>query len=90
MVKILIIDDEIDILDTISALLNAFIEDCEVLTANSGALGIKMAKEYIPDTILLDVTMPEMDQVPFHHVRTIHVFKVVLRTAKAEGDRVHR
>jgi len=61
MIKILIIDDELDILETISSLLDAFLEGCKVLTANSGALGIEMAKEELPDTILLDVTMPEMD-----------------------------
>ena len=61
MVKILIIDDEQDILDTVSALLKAFIQDCEVLTANSGTSGIEKAKQYRPDTILLDVTMPKMD-----------------------------
>ncbi|MBN2412046.1 PAS domain S-box protein [candidate division KSB1 bacterium] len=61
MIKILIIDDEKDILETISALLDAFIDGCDVLTANSGSLGIEMAKKYLPDTILLDVTMPVMD-----------------------------
>jgi CheY-like chemotaxis protein len=33
----------------------------EVLLARSGAEGLAMARAEIPDTILLDVMMPEMD-----------------------------
>jgi len=61
MAKILAVDDKQDNLTVISALLKNLVPDCEVITAQSGALGIKRAKEEQPDTILLDVRMPEMD-----------------------------
>lgn len=61
MKKILAIDDQIDNLTTIKAVLKGHIKDCEVLTALSGKEGIKIAKEQHPDTILLDIIMPEMD-----------------------------
>ncbi len=61
MEKILAIDDEESSLLYISALLEKCIPDCKVIRASSGAEGIKKAQEEQPDTILLDVNMPETD-----------------------------
>lgn len=63
MKTILVIDDLHDNLSTISAVLLSNIPkcDCRVITALSGKEGIKLAITEQPDTILLDVIMPEMD-----------------------------
>ena len=61
MPKILVIDDKKDNLLSISAMLRALIPDCEVITALSGVEGIEKAKQELPDTILLDIVMPDMD-----------------------------
>jgi CheY-like chemotaxis protein len=61
MPKILAIDDKIDNLISISALLKALIPGCNVITAQSGAEGLLKAENEKPDTILLDIKMPEMD-----------------------------
>ncbi|MBW2010994.1 MAG: response regulator, partial [Deltaproteobacteria bacterium] len=61
MPKILAIDDKPDNLVTISALLKNLIPHCEIITALSGIEGIGKAKAELPDTILLDIKMPEMD-----------------------------
>ena len=61
MPKILAIDDKRDNLISLSALLKALIPDCQVITAQSGAEGLKMAADELPDTILLDIRMPGMD-----------------------------
>jgi len=61
MPRILAIDDKQDNLITVSALLMNFIPDCTVITSDSGAEGIKKAEAEQPDTILLDIQMPEMD-----------------------------
>jgi len=58
---ILAIDDKPDNLVTIKALLNQMKPECEVLTAFSGQEGIKLARKYKPDTIILDIIMPGMD-----------------------------
>lgn len=57
--KILLVDDEQDILDLIKYNLEK--EDFEVFTAINGKLGLAEAKKVLPDLILLDVMMPEMD-----------------------------
>ncbi|MDM8537144.1 response regulator [Desulfobacterales bacterium HSG17] len=55
--KILIIDDEVDVLAYYAALLEDNGYDC--LTAESGIEGFSMAHEKSPDLITLDVSMPD-------------------------------
>jgi two-component system, OmpR family, alkaline phosphatase synthesis response regulator PhoP len=57
--KVLLVDDEQDILDLIG--FNLEKEGFEVFTANNGRTGLEIAKQQIPDLILLDVMMPGMD-----------------------------
>ena len=59
--KILVVDDEQDILEFVSYNLQK--EGFEVVTAINGIEGIKKAKESEPDLIVLDIMMPEMDGV---------------------------
>jgi len=60
-IKILLVDDEPDILDFVSYNLKS--EGYKVATAASGKAGVAEAKEFKPDLILLDVMMPEMDGI---------------------------
>lgn len=55
--KILAVDDKPDNLE----LLVQILEDYEVITAASGREGITSVKEFMPDLIILDVQMPEMN-----------------------------
>ncbi|MCF7920111.1 MAG: response regulator [Candidatus Cloacimonetes bacterium] len=61
MQKILAIDDKQDNLEAIKALLHHLMPECRVLTALSGAEGIELARIEKPDTIILDIIMPQMD-----------------------------
>ena len=57
--KILVIDDDQDILKLIKIILEN--EGYEVKTAPTGEEGIKYAIQDMPDLILLDIMMPIMD-----------------------------
>lgn len=57
--KILIVDDEPIIRDTLELLFAD--ENLELLFAENGESGLKMAQEFQPDAILMDVMMPGMD-----------------------------
>jgi two-component system alkaline phosphatase synthesis response regulator PhoP len=59
--KILLVDDEQDIIDLISYNLEK--ENYQVKTALNGHDAIAIAKDFVPDLILLDVMMPEMDGI---------------------------
>jgi two-component system alkaline phosphatase synthesis response regulator PhoP len=59
--KILIVDDDRDILEFLSYNLKK--EGFEVFKAENGKIGLEVAMKEIPDLILLDVMMPEMDGI---------------------------
>ena len=61
MKKILAIDDQQDNLTSIKALLKISMPEYTVLTAMSGQEGLEIAAKEQPDTILLDIIMPQMD-----------------------------
>ncbi|MBT7782761.1 MAG: response regulator, partial [Anaerolineae bacterium] len=57
--KILIIDDDLDTLRLVGLMLQK--KGYEIAAANNGKQGLLKVAEDIPDLILLDVMMPEMD-----------------------------
>ncbi len=59
MQKILIVEDKASIREGMRDILN--LEGYEVIMANHGREGLRMAKKELPDLIISDVTMPEMD-----------------------------
>lgn len=61
MHTILLIDDDDDIRDLLEYNLKK--EGFNVISADNGVKGIDLAKKHLPDIILLDVMMPEMDGV---------------------------
>lgn len=60
-VKILIVDDELDILEFLQY--NLVKEGYQVLTASDGEEGIKIAEREHPQLVILDIMMPKMDGV---------------------------
>jgi len=81
--KILIVDDEQSILDLVTAYLRR--EGYEVHTAMSGPAGLKAARSYKPDLIVLDIMLPGMDGIEvLTHLRRESDVYVIMLTAKSE------
>ena len=84
--KILLVDDEQDILEFLSYNLRK--EGCDVITANNGKEGLELAKKHTPDLILLDVMMPEMDGMEVcENLRSIQKLDntfIIFLTARSE------
>lgn len=59
--KILIVDDEVDILEILKYNLSK--EDYQVKTASDGLSAIETALKFLPDLIILDIMMPGMDGI---------------------------
>lgn len=57
--KVLVIDDDIAITELMSMLLKT--HGFEVMTTNIGADGVRMVQENLPNVVLLDLMMPDMD-----------------------------
>lgn len=75
--KILLVDDEPDILEFLSYNLKK--EGFVVSTSNNGKEALELAKKEIPDLIILDVMMPDMDGMETcHQIREMPQLKNVL------------
>ena len=59
MKKILLIEDNFEMRENTQEILE--FANFEVLTAENGKIGIQIAREELPDLILCDIMMPEMD-----------------------------
>tara|TARA_B100001939_G_scaffold333194_1_gene332926 strand:+ start:141 stop:839 length:699 start_codon:yes stop_codon:yes gene_type:complete len=85
-VKILTVDDESDLLELINYHLEK--DGFTVRSAENGNRAIEVAREFLPDLILLDVMMPEMDGIETcRQIREDEVLSntlVALLTARSE------
>src|SRR5574338_71990 len=83
MTKILVIDDEPSITNLVSAYLKA--EGYEVYVAADGNAGLKAARAYKPDLIILDVMLPGMDGLELlSRLRRESDVYVLMLTARTE------
>ncbi len=81
--KILLIDDEQSILDVVTAYLHD--EGFEVYTAMDGHAGLKAARAFRPDLIVLDIMLPGMDGIELlAQLRRESDVYVIMLTARAE------
>ena len=84
--KILIVDDEKDILEFLSYSLQK--KGFEIFTASNGSTALKIAKKEVPNLIILDVMMPEMDGIDMcEKIREIEVLDstlILFLTARSE------
>lgn len=84
--KILIVDDEPDIIELIEYNLKK--EGYQVFTASNGLEAIQVAKKTLPDLIVLDIMMPKLDGIETcRQLRAMPEFKstfMVFLTARSE------
>ncbi len=83
MTKILVIDDEPTIVNLVQAYLKP--EGYEVFTATDGPSGLKAARAFKPDLVVLDVMLPGMDGLELlSRLRRESQVYVILLTARTE------
>lgn len=82
------IDDEQSILNLVSAYLRP--EGYEVYTASDGPTGLKAARAYKPDLVVLDSMLPGMDGVELltHLRRRSDVYVIMLTARTEETDKI--
>ncbi len=86
--KILIVDDNLKNIELAVSLLQS--ENYEIAIANSGSDALEMLKEFLPDLILLDIMMPEMDGYEVcQRIKGQEMYKdipILFLTAKTEPE----
>ncbi len=87
-VKVLIVDDERDFLETLGFWLKS--KGYSVETADSGSKALELIKQSIPDIVFLDVVMPEMDGIEtLREIRKISPsLAVVMVTAHTSNKKI--
>ncbi|MFA0960997.1 response regulator transcription factor [Roseivirga sp. BDSF3-8] len=84
--KVLVIDDEPDIIELLKYNLKK--EGYEVKTATDGKKGVEIARDFEPDLILLDIMMPHQDGVEtcrqLREVPDLHGTFIIFLTARSE------
>ncbi|MCL7453091.1 MAG: response regulator transcription factor [Anaerolineae bacterium] len=81
--KILVVDDEQSILDLVTAYLRR--EGYEVHTALDGPGGLRAARAFKPDLVILDIMLPGMDGIEvLTYLRRESDVYVIMLTAKSE------
>ena len=88
MTKILLIDDEPSIIKLVTAYLKP--EGYEVLTASDGISGLKAARAFKPDLILLDLMLPGMDGIELLSTlrRESNTYVIMLTAKTEETDKI--
>ena len=88
MAKILVIDDEPSITNLVSAYLKP--EGYEVYAAADGNAGLKAARAFKPDLIILDVMLPGMDGIELlsRLRRESEVYVIMLTARTEETDKI--
>jgi two-component system, OmpR family, alkaline phosphatase synthesis response regulator PhoP len=88
MTKILVIDDEPSITNLVSAYLKP--EGYEIYTAADGNAGLKAARVFKPDLVILDVMLPGMDGIELlsRLRRESEVYVIMLTARTEETDKI--
>jgi DNA-binding response OmpR family regulator len=88
MARVLVIDDEPDVL--LLCRINLAHAGHEVLEALDGETGLRMARESLPDVIVLDLMLPAMDGYQILKAlwddETTRALPVIVLTAKAQVE----
>ncbi len=81
--KILIVDDNMEIIRLVAGNVKSYDEDVEIISSSNGEMAIEAARQEIPDLIIMDWDMPRMNGIEAtrnlrNHNETHHIPVVIL------------
>ncbi len=89
-VKVLVVDDDPVLLRMVETFLLSSDDPYQVLLASSGPEALEIARKEIPDVVLLDLMMPDMDGIEvcvhLRNNRSTYLIPVIMLTASALHD----
>jgi DNA-binding response OmpR family regulator len=86
--RVLLVDDEEELLKAMKIRLASWGYD--VITATNGKEAIRLVKKEVPDAVILDIMMPEMDGIEtLKRIRRVNKkIPVLMFTAYSNGERM--
>lgn len=92
MSRLLIVDDELNVISGLKRQLNKLLPDCKILGANSGKEAIRFIEKTTFDAIVLDIRMPDMDGIELlsllkTNTKTMHIPVIMLTGCSERGLR---
>jgi CRP-like cAMP-binding protein/CheY-like chemotaxis protein len=92
MKKILLIEDNPDVRENTSEILS--LANYEIITAENGKIGVDLAQKHIPDLIICDIMMPELDGYGVLHILSKNAetagIPFIFLTAKTEKSDIRK
>src|SRR5918911_900542 len=83
--KILVVDDDPQILDAVTVGLQLQWQDAEVLSATDGEQGLRVFYDQNPDVVVLDVTMPRKNGFEvLQDIRRVSDVPIIMLTARGD------
>ena len=87
--KILIIEDDLDIVDTIMLIFEISWPEVKFVSTISGIESIELVKKELPDAVILDLGLPDMDGMDvLQHIRQFSYVPVIILTARTQPDSI--
>jgi DNA-binding NarL/FixJ family response regulator len=89
-IRVLLVDDHVVVRRGLSALLATY-EEIEVVgEASAGAQGVELARRLLPDVVLMDLVMPEMDGIEAtRRIKAVSpTTHVIVLTSYSEDERI--
>src|SRR4051794_24490265 len=85
LMKILIVDDDHDLLEALGLGLQLQWQDALVVTASDGEMALRLFDDEVPDVVLLDVGLPRLDGFEvLRRIRATSDTPVLMLTARGE------
>lgn len=84
MLKLLIVDDELDAIEALEWKLNRYIGDVIIAKCNSPIEAIELVESFKPDILFLDIHMPELNGFEFLMKLSNLKFNLIFTTAYDE------
>jgi len=90
-VKVLVVDDEVDLVDAIAVALRFQWDDATVISAHRGDRGVELFYEHEPDLVLLDVNLPGLNGFDvLREIRRVSDVPILMLTARTRDTDVVR
>jgi DNA-binding response OmpR family regulator len=90
-VKVLIIDDDKEILDSLKMMFNMCWPEIEIMTTRLGEEGIKIVEKSSPDEVILDLGLPDIDGFEvLKRIREVSDVPVLILTIRSDEADVVR